>query len=340
MMMINYRSEIQQDVVPGKNTGFQDFAWIKSDSGSIINSFRRPDSTIYILKPVADSANIVAPDTLCRRNSVADITFYDSINVVTNIDQSTTNGFPVLFIEKNRQIKADIKASLEKKLKPGLDLPVQQFHDEWVIGIILIAAFLLSIVRVTSKNMFSDITRFFLFKGITDPSTRNVGGLFLWQSTILNLASFFIIALFIYSSAEYFGAVPTNIPGIFFWLISLGAIIVVVILRHVTCIITGFASGEKEVFREYQVVVFQSYRFAALLLSVIVIMIYYTPLHPSDLYFIAGIIVTGIMYLIRIATLMKIFLNRNISIFYLILYLCALEILPVLISVKYFTSLV
>jgi hypothetical protein len=46
------------------------------------------------------------------------------------------------------------------------------------------------------------------------------------------------------------------------------------------------------------------------------------------------------MYLIRVIRLIIIFLNRNISIFYLILYLCALEILPVLIVIKYFTGLV
>ena len=47
-----------------------------------------------------------------------------------------------------------------------------------------------------------------------------------------------------------------------------------------------------------------------------------------------------LMYSIRVIRLLIIFLNRNISIFYLILYLCALEILPVLIVVKYFTGLV
>ena len=55
---------------------------------------------------------------------------------------------------------------------------------------------------------------------------------------------------------------------------------------------------------------------------------------------IAGIIIIGLMYLIRVVRLLIIFLNRNISIFYLILYLCALEILPGLIIVKYFTGLV
>ena len=66
----------------------------------------------------------------------------------------------------------------------------------------------------------------------------------------------------------------------------------------------------------------------------------YTRILPVRDFVEAGIIVLGFMYLVRVIRLLIIFLNRNISIFYLILYLCALEILPVLIVVKYFTGLV
>jgi len=41
----------------------------------------------------------------------------------------------------------------------------------------------------------------------------------------------------------------------------------------------------------------------------------------------------------RIIKLFSIFLNRNISILYLILYLCALELLPVVVLIKYFAGL-
>jgi hypothetical protein len=134
--------------------------------------------------------------------------------------------------------------------------------------------------------------------------------------------------------------VPAGINGILFWLICVGVVITAVFLRHIVCSITGSISGEKDVFRNYLLGVYQSYRFSALFLFTLVILMSYTRILPARECFVAGIVVLGIIYLIRVFRLVRIFLNRNISIFYLILYLCALEFLPVVISVKYFTGLV
>lgn len=278
--------------------------------------------------------------SVCVRNSITDITFYDSNNVVTKKELESSSRFPFLFTEKTRQMKVEAKASLIKSLKPGQDFPLQPFYDDWIIGIIFIAAFLFSLIRATSKSMLPEVTRFFLFRGINDPSSRDIGRLFHWQSTLLNLISFLIIALFTYFVASYYNLIPSGVSSLFFWLISLGTIISAVTLRHIVCVTAGNISGEKEVFKEYLLGIYQSYRFSALFLFVLVILMSYTILLPARGGVLSGITVLGIMYLIRIIRLLIIFINRNISIFYLILYLCALEILPVLISVKYFTGLV
>jgi hypothetical protein len=279
-------------------------------------------------------------NTVCGRNSIADITFYDSINVITKIESGSSYGFPFQFTEKNKQMHAEVRASLVKHLKSGREIPVQPLHADWIIVIILIAAFFYSLIRTTSKSVMSGATRFFLFRGVNDPSSRDIDGLFHWQSTVLNLISFLIIGLFGYAAASFYDIIPSGLSGITFWGISLVITVSAVTLRHITCIITGNVSGEKEVFREYLLSVYQSYRFSALFLFVIIILMSYTVLSPAKGYFSSGIIVLGIMYLIRVTRLLIIFINRNISIFYLILYLCALEILPVLILVKYFTGLV
>jgi hypothetical protein len=278
--------------------------------------------------------------SVCVRNSIADITFYDSNNFVSKKVSDSFNRIPFLFTEKPRQLQVEARVSLIKSLKPGKELPLQPFHDDWIIGVIFITAFLYSLIRTTSKSMLPGITRFFLFRGINDPSLRDIGSLFHWQSTLLNLISFLIIALFAFFAASYYNFMPFGISGIFFWLISLGIIISAVTLRHIVCLTAGNISGEKEVFREYLIGIYQAYRLSALFLFVLVVLMSYSILLPARGGVISGIIVLGVMYLIRVIRLLIIFLNRNISIFYLILYLCALEILPVVISVKYFTGLV
>jgi hypothetical protein len=133
--------------------------------------------------------------------------------------------------------------------------------------------------------------------------------------------------------------IPRGIPGFVVWLIISGVIIISLTLRHIVCVGTGTLSGQNEVFLDYLQTVYQFYRFGAVFLFFLVIMMAYTSLLPDKSYFIIGAIVLAVMYFLRIFRLFIIFINRNISIFYLILYLCALEILPVLISIKYFSGL-
>jgi len=333
-------TDIQQDTLIGRSVVVQDTIKTKSDSSSITKNQRSnltgklPVTTKYISVELTDTISV------CPRNRVADITFYDSTNFVKNSDFSLSDPFPFLFIEKNRRIEKVTRESLLKHLKPGQELPQQPLHDDWIIGIALITGFLYSLIRNTSKRMLPDVSQFFLFRGINDPSSRDIGGLFHWQSTILNLISFLVIALFVYCAASYYNFVPFGLNGILFWLISLGVIISAVTLRHIVCTITGNISGKNEVFREYLLGIYQSYRFSALFFFVIVIFMSYTTIMPPKFSFTAGVLIFGLMYLIRIVRLLIIFINRNISIFYLILYLCALEFLPVVISVKYISGLV
>ncbi|MBK7132114.1 MAG: DUF4271 domain-containing protein [Bacteroidales bacterium] len=284
----------------------------------------------------------IQPDTinLCRPNPVANVTFYDSANVITTITTDNVKGFPLVFIEKNKKSEAEAKAALVKHLRSGEELPRKTIDEDWLILVILLGAFLYSLLRNTSKNLLPELSRFFLFRGINDPGSRDIGGIFHWQSTILNLVSFLSISMFAYCIADIRDIIPSGITGILVWLILTGVIILAITLRHITCYITGNISGKREEFHEYLVGIYQSYRYGGVIIFIIVILLLYTSIFPAEVYIFSGIFILGLMYLVRILRLLIIFIKRNISIFYLILYLCALEILPVVISVKYFAGLV
>jgi len=284
----------------------------------------------------------IQPDTinLCRPNPVANVTFYDSANVITTITTDNVKGFPFVLIEKNKKTEAEAKAALVKHLRSGEELPRKTIDEDWVILVILLGAFLYSLLRNTSKNLLPELSRFFLFRGITDPGSRETGGIFHWQSTILNLVSFMSISLFAYCITDIINVLPDMLNGLTLWLIITGIIILAITLRHLTCYITGSISGKKEEFHEYLVGIYQSYRYGGLVIFIIVILLLYTDFFPPEVYVFSGVLILGLMYLVRIIRLLIIFIKRNISIFYLILYLCALEILPVVISVKYFTGLI
>jgi hypothetical protein len=281
-------------------------------------------------------SEVIDTISVCRRNPISDITFCDSDNFVSGIDQPGINGFPFIFIEKNKIRESEAKESLLLHLKAGKELPVRLLHDDWIILLILAAAFIYSSARTFSKRLFPEVIRFFLFRGIGDPSSREISELFHWQSTIINLISFFNLAIFAYCAFSYYNFVPQVFPGIVLWLIAFGIIVVTVTFQHIVCFITGSLSGKEEIFNEYLLTVYQAFRYMAILLYIIVILITYTRLFNPKSMILVGLILIAIIYSMRIIRLFLIFIKRKISILYLILYLCALEFLPVMVVLKYF----
>ena len=276
---------------------------------------------------------------VCIRNAVSDVTFYDSANLVNRIDKTELTRFPYHFVEKNIKREAEARASLTKLLKDGREMPVRPFHDDWIVIVVLVSAFLYSVVRTVSRRMISEVTRFFFFRGIGDPGSRDTGVLLHWDATVMNFITFLNISLFVYCISLYYEFIPEGISGFQYWIISFGAVVTVITIRHILCFLTGKASNENHAFNEYIISIYLSYRLMALVLFILVILISYTSIFPVKTLILAGFITIATLYLMRLIRLFLIFMKRNISILYLILYLCALEFLPVLILLKYVTGL-
>ena len=332
-----FTPDIKQDTLQAKNFTAKDTFSLGSGPSSLTNisQFNKLSSSEKTIPLVFTDSTLV-----CNRNSIKDFTFTDSNYVDFVSEINTLNKFPFVFTGKNKKLQEETWASVTKHLKEGEELPQQSFKSDWNTGIILLAAFLFSIVSNNSKNLLHGVARFFLFRGINDPSSRDIGGLFHWQSTLINFISFLVISLFAYSALEFSDLIPLKTNGILIWIIILVIIILAVTLRHIVSIITGNASGQIEAFREYLLAVYLSYRFSAVFLVVFIIMVSYTSIFSATTWYNLGIMMLVMVYLIRLTRLLVIFLNRKISIFYLILYLCALEILPVLITFKYFTGVI
>ena len=294
----------------------------------------RPLRTFHIQPAIiSDNTDTAA---VCYRNSIA----ADSTDVFSHINTDQLQKFPFVFTATNRKIQEEFKADLVRHLKNGNELPVDLFQNDWILPVILLTVFLYGVIYSESVKFFRGIIKFATLGGINESVSRDMGGLFQWQSTLFNLASFINISLFAFLTALWYDFMPFEAKRTVYWLISLGIIISALTVRHLICIIVGNLSGETEVFREYLIGIYQAYRLAGVFLLVIAILILYTTFIPANILFYSGFSVLALLYFIRIFRLLMIFINRHVSIFYLILYLCALEILPVVIILKYVTGLV
>jgi hypothetical protein len=292
--------------------------------------------------PKTNRTEITVADTtsICARNSIADVNYYDSTSFIYRVDSSLSDRFPFVFTSLNRQRNLAEKETLLVHLKKGTDVPKNPYQVDWIVSIIIVSAFLYAVLRTTSGKIFRGLLRFISFSAINESTSREMPEIFQWQSTLFNLASFLNISLFGFLLTIKYGITLHVVGGFGLWAAFLGIVIAAITLRHIVCRLTGNLSGQYDIFSEYLVGIYHSYRIAGFFLLITNILILYTTIVPVNFCFNVGLIVISVLYLIRILRLFLIFINRHVSILYLILYLCALEILPVVILVKYVTGLV
>ena len=104
MMIISFY-DIQQDTIPRKIITNQDSARINHEQVSNVISGQKKDSvkhrsaTVKVIIPAepADTTSV------CSRNSISDVTFYDPGNVVFKVKSGSYKQFPFVFIDNVRQ---------------------------------------------------------------------------------------------------------------------------------------------------------------------------------------------------------------------------------------------
>lgn len=147
----------------------------------------------------------------------------------------------------------------------------------------------------------------------------------------------FTITLFFYQVAGYYGFLQNNdIPNTFF--ITAGAIFSIYCLKLLIINVFGFVFEMQKEIREYTISVFLFCNAVGLfMLPVVICLAFLKQVKPSVFIYI-GLAVITVFFVTRLVRGLIIGLNSaRVSKFYLFLYLCTLEIVPLVIMVKLFT---
>lgn len=156
------------------------------------------------------------------------------------------------------------------------------------------------------------------------------------SSFILNLLFYANIGLFIYQSLDYYEFSMPKGSGVKTSLMLGGGVMMIYIIKMIVLKFLGFVFKSQQYASEYIFSVNLYNKIFGLTLFPIVISIPYlrmpgvTPEHIIYLGFSLG----GFFYLMRLIRGVVISLKQKISVFYLILYLCALELGPLLLLYK------
>jgi hypothetical protein len=167
----------------------------------------------------------------------------------------------------------------------------------------------------------------------------SVGTLYREESALSSRVSFFLLLNFIIMSSLFawqtFGVVFTNYPAPtdFLWIAL--AIVGAYMIKIISTRLLGFVFEVREAAQEYVYNIVLFNKTVGLFLFPITLCLAYAHQIPQNWLVGAGIVSWSIVLLYRLLRLSWIGLSvRGVSLFYIILYLCTLEILPFVVIVK------
>jgi hypothetical protein len=208
------------------------------------------------------------------------------------------------------------------------------FGNDWFVGVILFSLFLLASVKFLFSRYLSK-----LVESISNSHTAN--NLFLEKninmikgSLIINILFVVNISLFTVNVLNHNSISSIQEYGFKeFALILLGVLMLyigkVVVVRSLGYVFKGSNESKEYIFTTF----LYNKNLGLFLFPVIIALPFVQPYAVEWLIYI-GVSMITVFYVLRIARGLKILFRKHVSIFYMILYLCALEIFPLLMIYK------
>ena len=212
-------------------------------------------------------------------------------------------------------------------------------QNDWMIPICLLGLILIAIIRFSfGKYLYRVIDSVLNYQSSTnlflEKNMRNLRG-----SIFLNSLFFTNISLFIVQYYNYFWNVNTDKVSFAFYVSALLGLCILYLGKIIIVRSIGYIfNGSKEA-KEYLHTIFIYNKNLAMILLPITLSVPFIAEYASSFLLNAGIIIGLIFFLLRLFRGIKILFRKHVSIFYMILYLCALEILPLLVIYKLLLSI-
>lgn len=206
-------------------------------------------------------------------------------------------------------------------------------RSAWFIGVLILLLLIFSKIRLSysklTSDMFAGFFRYrYILKIYDTKNSSNNSGYFL-----MNLLFLISIPLFLFQVGIYKGYIENANYKIL--LLLVGAVMAFFALRIiVTHFIGAIFKGTKEA-NEYNFNLLMHFKVAGMIIFPLTICIPYIFSSVVPTISWIGFLVLGLAYLSGIFRGIKILYQKHVSVFYMILYLCALEIVPALILLKF-----
>ena len=295
-------------------------------------------ATVNIQRKLIEPANIRKIDSINRQDTLSE-------NILPPKLKDQRSNVVTTSVQKTNRSSNDSIVRLESKTpelmfteiaKSEIILPEKKLdrnRPDWAVGIFILAFIIFATVRlffnkflnqlISASVNYSTATRLFRERSL---NIRH--GAFRLEVLFYIILSYFIFQ----AGAEY--GYSFNDSSWISYLQILAAVVFYFLGKRVLYSIIGFFTESVSSTQEYLFNLNQYNRILGLLLLPISLIINFTPLANPRILFVMGLILIVIITILSLLRGARILLMQHLSIYYLILYLCTLEILPLVYILK------
>lgn len=238
-----------------------------------------------------------------------------------------------LLIDGSRYIQPKEEVKLVSSVKVEADrlgLPVREknsFNTDWVTILFVLALILFASIRGSYSKYIG-----YLFQSLISYSTsfrlfREKNYSISHAAFRLDLIFYFTFSLFLYQVVEVFQLELVN-DNLLLFAVSFGVVTGYFILKKMAYYFIGLVFESVSETSEYLFNLDNFNRTVGIVLFPVVVLINYYPYENPVFVVVAGILMVTVFYAFLLQRGILILLRKQFSIFYLFLYLCTLEFLP------------
>jgi hypothetical protein len=243
-----------------------------------------------------------------------------------------------LLIDTSRYIWTKTNIALVQKDYKAYDimLPSRKMepnYNNWFTLFLLFTLVLMAIVKHSFAKYLSSLFRS-IFNYPTASRLFREQNISLRQGSLL-MEYFYllVLSLFGYQLMNHFGFLP-SVSNLVRFLIVLIVVCLFVFTKIFIYKTIAYINESQTETGEYLFNMKNYYKVLGILLLPVIGLTAWAPVYNSTVFLITGLVMAAIIYLLNLKRGIKILLKKQYSIFYLFLYLCTLEFLPLLLFLK------
>jgi len=227
------------------------------------------------------------------------------------------------------QLKQEVIAQTESKSEPGF---FQSHNRDVLSGLLLLSVALVGVVRMTNYKYLRELFTSIVFSLEARKMQKTVNLRNQKHAVVLNFLFLFNASIFVYQIISFYKIETIFSQNLVLIPIIMGVILLFGLVKSIIYRFVAFVFETEAETKEYLFYSLLHNKIFALVILPIIVVVPYIEVEVLPILFKIGIGVYVFLYIVQIFRGTTIILNNLASLFYMFLYLCALEIMPLIVA--------